>query len=201
MTDRHRRHATCGSGLAPPGTLTTRRTITGRTIQSNTFAEHQWPDVRRRGNCRWLAGSVSANSGFPAGLGYSQGPLQLGLVYELYRNPSNLRCAISSSTAMPGCLPRNAAAEGVSTSAFQHDVVERRFITTQRMMKGMQAGRGNPPRRDRTHDVPFAQKCFRRSALLAPGPCAYSQVSLRTRRSPPEWTRTKLPDTRKERTC
>jgi predicted porin len=56
-----------------------------------------------------VAGSVAQNSGFSVGARYNQGPLKLGVAYEIFRNPSNVGAALNSNS--------NAVAP-VSTSAF-----------------------------------------------------------------------------------
>lgn len=44
-----------------------------------------------------VAGSIAQNSGFSVGARYAQGPLKLGVAYEIYRNPSNIGAALNSN--------------------------------------------------------------------------------------------------------
>jgi len=44
-----------------------------------------------------IAGSVSTNSGYSAAVGYRQGPVSFGLVYELFKNPSSQGAVLNSN--------------------------------------------------------------------------------------------------------
>jgi predicted porin len=91
--------ASYGSGLAHPGDIdnTTHESRQNNTIKyvSPNFNGLTFGGTVTLGG---VAGSTSQNSGFSAGLGYNQGPVIFGLVYELYKNPSNAGAALNSNS-------------------------------------------------------------------------------------------------------
>ncbi|WP_343675639.1 porin [Paraburkholderia heleia] len=99
-----------GSGLAHPGDIdnTTHESRANNTIKyiSPNFSGLSFGGTVTVGG---VAGSLSENSGFSGGIGYRGGPLSLGLVYELFKNPSNAGAILNSNA--------NAVAPS-STSAF-----------------------------------------------------------------------------------
>jgi predicted porin len=90
--------AAYGSGITHPGDIdnTTHDYRTNNTIK---YVSPNLDGLTFGGTVTLggVAGSTSESSGFSAGMGYNQGPLQLGLVYELYKNPSNAGAALNSN--------------------------------------------------------------------------------------------------------
>jgi predicted porin len=91
--------ASYGSGLAHPGDIdnTTHESRTNNTVKyvSPNFSGLTFGGTVTAGG---VAGSVSENSGFSAGMGYKQGPIILGAVYELFKNPSNAGAVLNSNS-------------------------------------------------------------------------------------------------------
>jgi predicted porin len=87
-----------GSGLAHPGDIdnTTHESRANNTVKyvSPNFSGFTFGGTVTAGG---VAGSVSQNSGFSGGLGYRQGPASFGLVYELFKNPSNAGAILNSN--------------------------------------------------------------------------------------------------------
>lgn len=88
-----------GSGIAHPGDIDN----TTHDYRTNNTVKYVSPNLHGLTfggtvTAGGVAGSVSQNSGFSAGMGYNQGPVQFGLVYELYKNPSNAGAALNSNS-------------------------------------------------------------------------------------------------------
>ncbi|ABE33480.1 hypothetical protein DR64_4838 [Paraburkholderia xenovorans LB400] len=88
-----------GSGLAHPGDIDN----TTHESRVNNTVKYVSPNLRGLTfggtvTTGGVAGSVSQNSGFSAGLGYKQGPATFGLVYELFKNPSNAGAVLNSNS-------------------------------------------------------------------------------------------------------
>jgi predicted porin len=97
-----------GNGIAHPGDIdnTTHVSRPNNTIKYTSPNLHGFTfggTVSLGG----VAGSVSTNSGYSAGVGYRQGPVSFGLVYELFKNPSNQGAVLNSNA--------NAAAPATTT--------------------------------------------------------------------------------------
>jgi predicted porin len=87
-----------GNGIAHPGDLdntthVSRPNNTVKYISPNLHGFTFGGTVTAGG----VAGSVSTNSGYTAGLGYKQGPLAFGLAYELFKNPSSPGAVLNSN--------------------------------------------------------------------------------------------------------
>lgn len=87
-----------GSGLAHPGDIdnTTHESRSNNTIKyiSPDFNGLTFGGTVTVGG---VAGSVSTSSGYSGGLGYRRGPVSLGVVYEMFRNPSNAGAILNSN--------------------------------------------------------------------------------------------------------
>jgi predicted porin len=91
--------ASYGSGISHPGDVdnTTHTSRANNTIKyvSPDFAGLTFGGTVTLGG---VAGSVSQNSGFTGGLGYRNGPTTLGLVYQLFKNPSNAGAILNGNS-------------------------------------------------------------------------------------------------------
>lgn len=109
--------AAYGSGASHPGDIDN----AARTYRQNNSIKYASPSFSglRFGGTVMLggvAGSVSQNSGYTVGVGYNNGPLGLGVVYEFFRNPSNAGAVLNgNANAVP---PATSTAFGSINSGY-----------------------------------------------------------------------------------
>jgi predicted porin len=92
-----------GTGAAHPGDIDN----AGRTYRQNNSIKYASPSFSglRFGGTVMLGGvpgSISQNSGYTAGIGYNNGPIGLGVVYQYFKNPSNAGAVLNgNANAVP----------------------------------------------------------------------------------------------------
>lgn len=85
-------------GIDHPGDLDNM----GHTSHINNAIKYTSPNVRGftfggMVSLGGVAGSVAQNSGFSFGARYNQGPVKVGIAYEIFRNPSSIGAALNSN--------------------------------------------------------------------------------------------------------
>ncbi|WP_233836633.1 porin [Paraburkholderia sp. ZP32-5] len=90
--------AAYGSGASHPGDIDN-GARTYRQNNSIKYASPNFSGLRFGGTVMLggIAGSVSQNSGYTAGVGYNNGPLGLGVVYQFFKNPSNAGAVLNGN--------------------------------------------------------------------------------------------------------
>ncbi|WP_233834199.1 porin [Paraburkholderia sp. ZP32-5] len=91
--------ASYGSGISHPGDVDN----TTHTSRANNTIKYTSPDFSGftfggTVSLGGVAGSISQSSGFTGGAGYRNGPTTLGVVYQLFKNPSNAGAILNGNS-------------------------------------------------------------------------------------------------------